>query len=64
MSSLEVTDLSVRFGGHLAVGGVSLRVDGGLHNNARSNFYEVPDHERSTPFNGFPLYRVPDVLKR
>ena len=29
MSSLEVTDLSVRFGGHLAVGGVTLRVDGG-----------------------------------
>jgi len=29
VSSLEVTDLSVRFGGHLAVGGVSLRVDGG-----------------------------------
>ena len=46
------------------VTGIPLRVDGGLHNNARSNFYEVPDHERSTPFNGFPLYRVPDVLKR
>lgn len=29
MSALEVRDLSVRFGGHLAVGGVSLDVDGG-----------------------------------
>ena len=28
------------------------------------DFYEVPDHERSKPFNGFPLYRVPDVLKK
>jgi len=44
--------------------GISLRVDGGLHNNARSSFYAVPDHDRSQPFNGFPLYRVPDVLKR
>ncbi len=46
------------------VTGIQLRVDGGLHNNAKSNFYEVPDHERSKPFNGFPLYRVPDVLKK
>jgi citronellol/citronellal dehydrogenase len=46
------------------VTGISLRVDGGLHNNARSSFYAVPDHDRSQPFNGFPLYRVPDVLKR
>jgi len=46
------------------VTGIGLRVDGGLHNNAKSNFYEVPDHERSKPFNGFPLYRVPDVLKK
>jgi citronellol/citronellal dehydrogenase len=46
------------------VTGIALRVDGGLHNNGKSNFYEVPDHERSRPFNGFPLYRVPDVLKR
>lgn len=45
------------------VTGISLRVDGGLHNNAKSNFYEVPDHERSQPFNGFPLYRVPKVLE-
>ncbi len=29
MTALEVRDLSVRFGGHLAVGGVSLRVDPG-----------------------------------
>jgi len=46
------------------VTGIALRVDGGLHNNGKSNFYEVPDHDRSRPFNGFPLYRVPDVLKR
>jgi citronellol/citronellal dehydrogenase len=45
------------------VTGIALRVDGGLHNNAKSNFYEVPDHDRSTPFNGFPLYRVPKVLE-
>lgn len=44
------------------VTGIALRVDGGLHNNAKSNFYEVPDHARSKPFNGFPLYRPPKVL--
>lgn len=46
------------------VTGMALRVDGGLHNNGKSNFYEVPDHDKSKPYNGFPLYRVPDVLKR
>jgi len=45
------------------VTGISLRVDGGLHNNARSSFYSVPDHDKSKPFNGFPLYRVPKVLE-
>ncbi|WIM11827.1 SDR family oxidoreductase [Enhydrobacter sp.] len=44
--------------------GATLRIDGGLHNNGRSNFYEVPDHDRSKPYNGFPLYRRPDVLRR
>ena len=44
------------------VTGIALRVDGGLHNNARSSFYAVPDHERSKPFNGFPLYKAPKVL--
>ena len=44
------------------VTGTTLRVDGGLHNNARSSFYTVPDHDRSKPYNGFPLYRVPKVL--
>ncbi len=44
------------------VTGISLRVDGGLHNNARSSFYSVPDHDKSRPFNGFPLYRPPKVL--
>jgi citronellol/citronellal dehydrogenase len=44
--------------------GATLRIDGGLHNNGKSNFYEVPDHDRSKPYNGFPLYRRPDVLSR
>ena len=44
------------------VTGIALRVDGGLHNNARSSFYAVPDHDKSTPYNGFPLYKVPKVL--
>jgi citronellol/citronellal dehydrogenase len=44
------------------VTGIALRVDGGLHNNGKSNFYDVPDHDRSKPFNGFPLYRPPKVL--
>jgi len=45
------------------VTGISLRVDGCLHNNARSSFYSVPDHDKSKPFNGFPLYRMPKVLE-
>jgi citronellol/citronellal dehydrogenase len=45
------------------VTGIALRVDGGLHNNARSSFYAVPDHDRSKPFNGFPLYRPPKMLE-
>jgi citronellol/citronellal dehydrogenase len=44
--------------------GATLRIDGGLHNNGKSNFYEVPNHDRSKPYNGFPLYRRPDVLRR
>ena len=42
--------------------GIAVRVDGGLHNNARSSFYAVPDHDKSKPYNGFPLYKVPKVL--
>ncbi|MDP1840403.1 MAG: SDR family oxidoreductase [Reyranella sp.] len=45
------------------VTGISLRVDGGLHNYGKSSFYEVPDHNRSKPFNGFPLYKPPKVLE-
>jgi citronellol/citronellal dehydrogenase len=45
------------------VTGISLRVDGGLHNYGKSCFYEVPDHDRSKPFNGFPLYKPPKVLE-
>ena len=44
------------------VTGIALRVDGGLHNMARSSFYEVPEHDRAKPYNGFPLYRRPKVL--
>lgn len=44
------------------VTGTFLRVDGGLHNAGKSSFYEVPEHDRSKPFNGFPLYRPPRVL--
>lgn len=43
--------------------GTTLRVDGGLHNAGKSSFYEVPDHDRSKPYNGFPLYRPPKVLE-
>ena len=43
--------------------GISLRVDGGLHNYGKSTFYEVPDHDRSKPFNGFPLYKPPKMLE-
>lgn len=43
--------------------GTSLRVDGGLHNYGKSTFYQVPDHNKSKPFNGFPLYRPPKVLE-
>ncbi|MBM3643603.1 MAG: SDR family oxidoreductase [Alphaproteobacteria bacterium] len=42
--------------------GIAVRVDGGLHNNARSSFYTVPDHDRSAPYNGFALYTPPKVL--
>ena len=45
------------------VTGISLRVDGGLHNYGKSSFYEVPDHDRSKPFNGFPLSKPPKVLE-
>lgn len=45
------------------VTGTSLRVDGGLHNYGKSSFYEVPDHDRSKPFNGFPLYKPPKMLE-
>ena len=44
------------------VTGIALRIDGGLHNNSKSTFYDVPDHDKSRPFNGFPLYKAPKVL--
>ena len=43
--------------------GAFIRVDGGLHNNNRSSFFEVPDHANSKPYNGFPLYKLPKVLE-
>jgi len=42
--------------------GIELLIDGGLHVNARSSFFEVPDHDKSTPFDGFPLYQRPAML--
>ncbi|MGE0151044.1 MAG: SDR family oxidoreductase [Reyranellaceae bacterium] len=42
--------------------GAFIRVDGGVHNNNRSTFFEVPDHDRSKPYIGFPLYKRPKVL--
>jgi citronellol/citronellal dehydrogenase len=44
------------------VTGMALRIDGGLHNMGKSSFYEVPEHDRAKPCNGFPLYRPPKVL--
>lgn len=42
--------------------GAFIRVDGGVHNNNRSTFFEVPDHEKNKPYIGFPLYKKPKVL--
>jgi len=42
--------------------GAFIRVDGGVHNNNRSAFFSVPDHENSKPYIGFPLYKKPKVL--
>ncbi|MBM3492024.1 MAG: SDR family oxidoreductase [Alphaproteobacteria bacterium] len=41
------------------VSGATLRVDGALHNYSRYTFYEVPEHDRSPVYDGFPLYRPP-----
>jgi citronellol/citronellal dehydrogenase len=40
--------------------GTCLRVDGGVP-NARPT-WALPEHDRSKPFDGFPLYRPPDFL--
>ncbi len=42
--------------------GAYIRVDGGVHNNNRSTFFEIPDHDSSKPYIGFPLYKKPKVL--
>lgn len=44
------------------VTGAFVRVDGGLHNVSPTSFYEVPDHDRAKPYNGFPLARRPEAL--
>jgi citronellol/citronellal dehydrogenase len=42
--------------------GAFIRVDGGVHNNNRSTFFEVPDHDNSKPYIGIANYRKPKVL--
>jgi citronellol/citronellal dehydrogenase len=44
------------------ISGSCLRVDGAVP-NARSN-WPLPDHDRSTPYYGFPLEAPPDFLRR
>lgn len=44
--------------------GAFIRVDGGLHNNNRASFFEVPDHDKSKPYIGFPLWQPPKVLQK
>jgi citronellol/citronellal dehydrogenase len=41
--------------------GTCIRVDGGVP-NARPT-WPLPQHERSTPFDGFPLYQMPEALR-
>lgn len=45
------------------VTGVTLRIDGGLHNNGNASFYALPEAKHAAPYNGFPLYRPPTVLE-
>ena len=40
--------------------GSTLRVDGGVPNAKHT--WALPAHQRSEPFNGFPLYQLPDCL--
>lgn len=40
--------------------GSTLRVDGGVPNAKHT--WALPAHQRSEPFNGFPLYELPDCL--
>lgn len=42
--------------------GAFIRVDGGVHNNNRSTFFEVPDHDKSKPYIGIANYKKPKVL--
>jgi citronellol/citronellal dehydrogenase len=42
--------------------GAFIRVDGGVHNNNRSTFFEVPDHANSKPYIGIANYKKPKVL--
>ncbi|CAG9185279.1 putative 2,4-dienoyl-CoA reductase [Cupriavidus laharis] len=40
--------------------GSTIRVDGGVPNAKHT--WALPAHQRSEPFNGFPLYQLPDCL--
>jgi citronellol/citronellal dehydrogenase len=42
--------------------GAFIRVDGGVHNNNRSTFFEVPDHDKNKPYIGISNYKKPKVL--
>jgi citronellol/citronellal dehydrogenase len=42
--------------------GAFIRVDGGVHNNNRSTFFEIPDHANSKPYIGLANYKKPKVL--
>ncbi len=44
------------------ISGACIRVDG-AHPNAKSR-WPMPDHDRSTPYYGFPLETPPDFLQR
>lgn len=41
--------------------GSCIRIDGGV--NLGSRLYPLPDHQRSSPYHGFTLAEIPDVLK-
>ncbi len=42
--------------------GAFIRVDGGVHNNNRSAFFSVPDHDKSKPYIGLATHSKPRML--